>query len=110
MGEYINNFVLVYLNDIVVFSTTEYEHEHYRKLVFQKLKKHKLQAKHKKCEFGKPRVKYLGYVASSGQVYMDYDKVAIVANWEAPKDIKGGLVVFGFCQLLQQIYPCFFLR
>ena len=62
MGEYIDGFVLVYLDDILVFSTTEHEHEHHLRLVFQKLREHKLQAKLKKCEFGKPRVKYLGYI------------------------------------------------
>ena len=53
MGEYIDNFVLVYLDDILVFSTTEYENEHYLRFVFQKLREQKLQAKLKKCEFSK---------------------------------------------------------
>ena len=89
MGEYIDDFVLVYLDDILVFSTTEYEHEHHLRLVFQKLREHKLQAKLKKCEFAKPRVKYLGHIVGSGEVHVDQDKVAAVTNWEAPKDIKG---------------------
>ena len=89
MGEYIDNFVLVYLDDILVFSTTEHEHEHHLRLVFKKLREHKLQAKLKKCEFSKPCVKYLSHVVGSGEVYVEKDKVAAVANWEAPKDIKG---------------------
>ena len=89
MGEYIDDFVLVYLDDILVFSTTEHEHENHLRLVFQKLREHKLQAKLKKCEFGKPRVKYLGHIVGSGEVHVDKDKVAAVANWEPPKDIKG---------------------
>ena len=89
MGEYIDEFVLVYLDDILMFSTTECEHEYHLRLVFQKLREHKLQAKLKKCEFGKPRVKYLGHIVGSGEVYVDQDKVAAVANWEAPTDIKG---------------------
>ena len=89
MGECIDNFVLVYLDDILVFSTTEHEHENHLRLLFQNLRQHKLQAKLKKCEFGKPRVKYLGHVVGSGEVHVDKDKVAAVANWEAPKDIKG---------------------
>ena len=79
----------MYLDDILVFSTTEHEHEHHLRLIFQKLREHKLQAKLKKCEFGKPRVKYLGYIVGSGEVHVDQDKVAAVANWEAPTDIKG---------------------
>ena len=89
MGEYIDDFVLVYLDDILVFSTTEYEHEHHLRLVFQKLGEHKLQAKLNKRDFGKPRVKYLGHIAGSGELHMAQDKVTAVANWEAPTDIKG---------------------
>ena len=89
MGEYIDDFVLVYLDDILVFSTTEYEHENHLRLVFQRLRQHKLQVKLKKCEFGKPRVKYLDHIVGSGEIHMDKDKVTAVANWEAPKDIKG---------------------
>ena len=89
MGEYIDDFVLVYLDDILVFSTTENEHGNHLRLVFQRLREHKLQAKLKKCEFGKPRVKYLGHVVDSGEVHVDKDKVSAVANWEPPKDIKG---------------------
>ena len=81
--------MLVYLDDMLVFSTTEHEHEYYLRLVFQKLRDHKLQAKLKKCEFGKPRLKYLSHILGSGEVYVDKDKVAAVANWEPPRDIKG---------------------
>ena len=91
IGEYIDNFVLVYLDDILVLSTTEYEHKHHLRLIFQKLREHKLQAKLKKCEFGKPRVKYFGHVVGSGEVHVDHDKVAAVTNWEATTDIKGVL-------------------
>ena len=89
MGECIDDFVLVYLDDKLVFGTTEYKHENRQRLVFQRLREHKLQAKLKNCEFGKPRVKYLGHFVGSGEVHVDKDKVAAVANWEPPKDIKG---------------------
>ena len=89
MEEYIDDFVLVYLDDILVFSTTEHEHENHLRLVFQRLRKHKLQAKLKKCEFSKPCVKYLGYIMGSGEVHMDKDKVAAITNWEQTRDIKG---------------------
>ena len=89
MGEYIDDFMLLYLDDILVFSTTEHEHEHHLRLFFQRLREHKLQAKLKKCEFGKLRIKYLGHIVGSGEVHADKDKVAAVANWEAPKDING---------------------
>ena len=58
MGEHIDDFLLVYLDDIIVFNSTEHEHKTHLRLVFQRLREHKLQAKLKKCEFDKPRVKY----------------------------------------------------
>ena len=88
MGEYIVIFVLVYLDDILVFSTIEHDHEYYLRLVFKKLREHKLQAKLKKCDFRKPCVKYLGHVVGLGEVHVDQNKVAALANWEAPTDIK----------------------
>ena len=86
--KYIDDFVLMYLDDTLVFSTTEHEHENHLRLIFQWLRQYKLQAKLKKCEYGKPRVKYLGHAVVSGEVHVDKDKVAAVANWEALKDIK----------------------
>ena len=87
MGEYIDDYVLKYLDDILVLKNTKHEHESYLRLVFQRLREHKLRAKLKKCEFGKPNVKYLGHIVSSGVVHVDQDRVAVVANWEAPEDI-----------------------
>ena len=74
---------------MLVFSTTKHEHEYHLRLIFQKLKEHKLQVKLKICEFEKPCVKYLGHIVGSGEVHVHQDKVAAVANWEVPKDIKG---------------------
>ena len=64
-----------------MFSTTEHEHEKHLRLVFQRLREHRLQAKLKKCEFGKPCVKYLGHIVGLWEVYVNKDKVAEVANW-----------------------------
>ena len=89
MGEYIDDLLLVYLDDILVFSTTEHDHEYHLRLAFQVLREHKLQAKLNKCEFGKPRVKYFGHVVGSGEVHVDQDKVAAVANWEITIDLRG---------------------
>ena len=72
-----------------LFSTTEHEHEHHLRLIFQKLREHKLQPKLKKCDFAKPRVKYLGHVVISREVNVNQNKVAAVANWKAPTDVKG---------------------
>ena len=89
MSGYIDDFVLVYLDDILVYSDNADEHNAHLWHVFDRLHKHKLQAKLKKCEFGKSHVKYLGHVVGSGKLSVDREKVAAVASWEQPSDIKG---------------------
>ena len=57
--------------------------------MFDKLREHKLKAKRSKCEFAHSRVKYLGHVLGSGELRVDPDKVSAVADWAAPRHIKG---------------------
>ena len=57
--------------------------------MFTQLCKHKLKAKHSKCEFARSCVKCLGHVGGSGELRVDPDKVSAVADWVAPRDIKG---------------------
>ena len=71
MSGYINDFVLVYLDDILVYSDNAEEHEVHLQKVFHRLGEHKLQAKLKKCEFRKPYVKYLGHIVGSGELHVD---------------------------------------
>ena len=71
MSGYIDDFVLVYLDDILVYSDNAEEHEAHLRQVFDRLRNHKLQAKLKQCEFGKPYVKYLGHVVGSGELRVD---------------------------------------
>ena len=89
MHGFIDKFILVYLDDVLVYSDNEDEHEAHLRQVFDCLREHKLQAKLKKCEFGKSHVKYLGHVVGSGELSVDREKVAAVTSWEPPSNIKG---------------------
>ena len=71
MSGYIDDFVLVYLDDLLVYSDNADEHKAHLRQVFDRLCEHKLQAKLKECEFGKPYVKYLGHVVGSGELHVD---------------------------------------
>ena len=57
--------------------------------MFDKLRKDKLKAKRSKYEFARSRVKYFGHVVGSGELRVDPDKVSAVAEWAAPRNIKG---------------------
>ena len=90
VGEYIDDFVLIYLDDILVFSSTEHEHENHLRLVFPAIERAQAPKPNlRSMSLVNHYVKYLGYIVGSGEVHVDKDKVAAVANWEPPRDIKG---------------------
>jgi hypothetical protein len=78
--EYLDKFVVVFIDDILVFSKTEKEHAKHLKLVLQKLKEHKLYAKRSKCEFWLKEVSFLGHIVSNGVISVDSGKVKDVLN------------------------------
>ncbi len=69
--EYMDKFVVVYLNDILIFSKNQEDHDKHVRLVFVKLQEHGLYAKLEKCEFDKSLVEFLSYVISPDGVSMD---------------------------------------
>ena len=89
MSGYIDEFVLVYLDNILVYSINADEYRLHLCKVVDCLRLRKLQAKLKKCGFGKLYVKYLGHVVGSGELRVDSDKVAYVLDWKPSVDIKG---------------------
>jgi hypothetical protein len=82
--EYLDKFVVVFIDDILVFSKNEEEHEAHLRLVLEKLREHKLYAKFSKCEFWLKEVAFLGQVLSEGGVSIDPGKVMDVLEWEPP--------------------------
>jgi hypothetical protein len=78
--EYLDKFVVVFIDDILIFSKIEEEHEMHLRLVLEKLRAHKLYAKFSKCEFWITEVAFLGHVMSAGGVSVDLDKVKDVLD------------------------------
>jgi hypothetical protein len=79
--EHLDKFVVIFIDDILVFSKTEEEHEKHLRLVLEKLRSNKLYAKFSKCEFWLTKVAFLGHVISAGGVSVDPGKVKDVLNW-----------------------------
>jgi hypothetical protein len=82
--EYLDKFVVVFIDDILIFSKTEEEHEKHLRLVLEKLRSNQLYAKFSKCEFWLIEVAFLGYVISARGVSVDPSKVKDVLNWMPP--------------------------
>jgi hypothetical protein len=78
--EYLDRFVVVFIDDILVFSKMMEEHEEHLRLVLEKLRYSQLYAKFSKCEFWLTEVTFLGHVISAGRVLVDPGKVKDVLN------------------------------
>jgi hypothetical protein len=79
--EYLDKFVVVFIDDILVYSKTEEEHEEHLRLVLEKLRTNQLYTKFSKCEFWLTQVAFLGNVISAGGVLVDPGKVNDVLSW-----------------------------
>ena len=84
---YLDRFVTVFIDDILVYSRSELEYETHLGLVLQTLRQHQLYAKFNKCEFWLSRVGFLGHVVFADGIYVDPHKVEAVANWEQPTTV-----------------------
>eukprot|EP00253_Pinus_taeda_P013107 PITA_13107 len=84
---FIDEFVLVYLDDILVFSKIWNEHVCHVKKVLDVLKKEKLYVKLSKCEFEKTSLGYLGHIVGRGQLKIDPSKVEAIVNWPKPTSV-----------------------
>jgi hypothetical protein len=84
--DYLGKFVLVFTDDILIYSKDEDEHKQHLKQVFEILREHKLYAKLSKCEFFTSRVEFLGHVVFDEGISVDPKKVKAIADWPTPKD------------------------
>ena len=84
---YLDRFVIVFIDDILVYSRSKLEHERHLGLVLQTLRQYQLYAKFSKCEFWFSRVGFLGHVVSADGIYVDPQKVEAVASWEQPTTV-----------------------
>ena len=92
---FIDEFVLVYLDDILVFSKNWNEHVCHVKKVLDVLKKEKLYVKLSKCEFVKTSLVYLSHIVGRGQSKIDPSKVEAIVNWPKPTSVTEVRSVLG---------------
>ncbi|KAH9262985.1 hypothetical protein BASA83_013704 [Batrachochytrium salamandrivorans] len=92
----ISKFVLVYLDDIVVYSDNLEDHKEHVRQVLQILKDNNLFCKAEKCHFYQTEIKYLGYIISPNGTSMDPSKISAVQDWPAPKKVRELQVFLGF--------------
>ncbi|GJZ35686.1 putative reverse transcriptase domain-containing protein [Tanacetum coccineum] len=82
---FLDKFMIVFINDILIYSKNKKEHEEHLKAVLELLKKEKLYAKFSKCEFWILKVQFLDNVIDSQGIHMDPTNIESIKNWESPK-------------------------
>jgi hypothetical protein len=84
---YIDKFVLVYIDDILIYSNTAEEHREHLRLVLETLRENKLYARPSKCTFDQPEVEFCGHIVGGGIIKVLDKKVKIVRDWPVPTNV-----------------------
>ena len=95
--------MVVFIDDVLIYSKTEEEHADHLKMVLQVLKEKKLYAKLSKCEFWLKEVSFLGHVISGDGIAVDPSKIEAVSQWETPKSVTEIRSFLGLPELQQKI-------
>ena len=107
LGEYLDKFVLVFLDDVLIYSANPQDHAEHLRKVLGKLREHKLFAKASKCEMLKTSVEFLGQQISRGGMTPTEAKLKAVRDWATPEDVKGVRSFLGFANYYRRFVQNF---
>ncbi|KAJ3704277.1 hypothetical protein LUZ61_007982 [Rhynchospora tenuis] len=85
--DYLDSFVVVFIDDILIYSKSAEEHEHHLRLALQRLREHQLYAKFPKCEFWLEQISFLGHIISKDGLAVDPQKIVAVTEWKPPTTV-----------------------
>ncbi|GJU91456.1 putative reverse transcriptase domain-containing protein [Tanacetum coccineum] len=98
---YLDKFVIVFIDDILIYSKNKQEHEEHLRQILELLKKEELYAKFSKCEFWISKVQFLGHMIDSEGIHVDPAKIEAIKDWTSPKsptEIRQFLGLVGYYQ------------
>lgn len=98
----LDKFIIAFIDDILIYSENEEDHEEHVRIVLDRLRKNGLQAALHKCEFHVSQTKYLGFVISKEGVSVDPSKVAAIKDWAKPTTVRGVQSFLGFCNFYRR--------
>jgi hypothetical protein len=87
--DYLDKFVVVFIDEILIYSQSEEEHKDHLRMVLQRLREHQLYAKLRKCDFWIDEVMFLGHIINKDGLVVDPKKMADILDWKAPTDARG---------------------
>lgn len=103
----LDQFVVIYLDDILIFSNSMEEHQRHVILILERLRKNRLYIKIEKCEFHQIEIQFLGYVISPNGLQMDSSKIKAIVDWPTPRSIKDVQRFIGFANFYRRFIKNF---
>ena len=104
---YLDQFVVVFIDDILVYSKYAHEHEHHLRIVLQTLRENQLFAKLSKCDFWIKEVSFLGHIVSADGIRVDPAKIKAVVNWKPPRNVTEVRSFLGLADYYQRFVQGF---
>src|SRR6266487_5853467 len=100
--DYLDDFCTAYLDDIMIYSANELEHQEHVRKILLRLREAGLQVDIRKSEFHITQTKYLGFIVSTDGIETDPEKTAVIDQWEPPRTVKGIQSFLGFCNFYRR--------
>jgi len=97
LGEHLDEFVMAYLNNIIIYLDSEEEYRKYVKWVLQRLYDKEILIAIKKCEFHTTKTDFIGFIIELRRISIDLKKIKAIVNWQDPENVIGLRLFLGFC-------------
>src|SRR6266567_6326821 len=97
LGEHLDDFIIIYLNNIIIYSNSKEKYKRYIKWVLKRLYKENISITIKKCEFYIKKTNFIGFIIKLKQISMDLKKVQAIIDWQDPESVTGLRLFLGFC-------------
>jgi hypothetical protein len=105
--EDLDDFLIAFIDDLLIYSDNELEHETHVKKVLQRLREAGLQAAIHKCEFHVTSTKYLGFIVTPDGIKVDPSKIDAIIGWQVPSTVQGVQSFLGFCNFYRKFIQAY---
>jgi hypothetical protein len=97
LGEHLDEYIMAYLNDIIIYSIIEEEYREHIKWVLRRLQKEQILVAIEKCEFFTRKTDFIGFIIKLGHISMDLKKVEAIVDWQELENVIQLRSFLGFC-------------